>query len=164
MLRGLVTAINGNPTAGMQPRGPEASFLLAGEVPMTFRAELPANSKIVAGEWWPADYAGPPLVSLHESLRNGLGINLGDEVTFTIFGDEIKAKVASFRELFLAGRHRLPRDLLARRDRSLPHDAPCRRDRRDRPRAGRRAHPRRPPSPTSTSSPSAQRSSASPSP
>ena len=97
MLRGLVTAINGNPTAGMKPRGPEASFLLAGEVPMTYRAMLPSNSKVVAGEWWTADYAGPPLVSFHESLRNGLGINLGDEVTFTIFGDEIKARVASFR-------------------------------------------------------------------
>lgn len=97
MLRGLVTAINGNPTAGMKPRGPEASFLLAGEVPMTYRSELPQNSKIVAGEWWPADYAGEPLVSFHESLRNGLGINLGDEVTFSIFGDEIKARVASFR-------------------------------------------------------------------
>jgi putative ABC transport system permease protein len=97
MLRGLVTAVNGNPTSAMKPRGPEASFLLSGEVPMTFRSALPANSKIVAGDWWPADYAGPPLVSLHESLRNGLGINLGDEVTFTIFGDPIKAKVASFR-------------------------------------------------------------------
>ena len=64
---------------------------------MTFRTALPANSKVVAGEWWAGDYAGPPLVSFHESLRNGLGINLGDDVTFTIFGDEIKAKVASFR-------------------------------------------------------------------
>ena len=64
MLRGTVSAINGNPTEGMRPRGPEASFLLAGEVPMTFRTALPASSKVVSGEWWAADYTGPPLVAV----------------------------------------------------------------------------------------------------
>ena len=45
-----------------------------------------------------AHYSGPPLVSLHQSLRSGLGVKLGDTITFEIFGDTISAKVANFRD------------------------------------------------------------------
>lgn len=98
MLRGAVSAINGTPVTSLSPRGPEASFLLSGEIPMTYRAVMPASSRIVEGQWWAADYAGAPLVSLHQSLRGGLGIKLGDSVTISIFGEEITATVASFRD------------------------------------------------------------------
>lgn len=98
MLRGTLTSINGTPAAQVRTRGPEASFLLSGDVPVTYRPQLPASSRLVAGSWWPADYRGPPLVSLHQSLRGGLGVSLGDTLTFTIFGDEITATIASFRD------------------------------------------------------------------
>ncbi len=98
MLRGSLAAVNDTSAAAISARGPEASFLLSGEVPLTFRTELPASSKLVAGEWWPADYQGVPLVSLHQSLRSGLGVEIGDELTFTIFGESVTARVASFRD------------------------------------------------------------------
>lgn len=98
MLRGALSAINDTPAEKLQPRGPEASFLLSGEVPLTYRQALPATSKLVAGEWWPVEYQGPPLVSLHQSLRSGLGVNLGDKLSFAIFGDTIAAEVANFRD------------------------------------------------------------------
>ena len=98
MLRGALTAINGKPVETFRPRGSEASFLLSGEVPLTYREELPSTSRVVAGEWWPDAYSGPPLVSLHQNLRSGLGIKLGDELTFTIFGEPVTAKVANFRD------------------------------------------------------------------
>jgi putative ABC transport system permease protein len=53
---------------------------------------------MVAGEWWPADYSGPGLVSLHQSLRNGLGVDIGDTLTFSIFGDPVTVTIASFRD------------------------------------------------------------------
>lgn len=98
MLRASLTAINGTPAGAVPTRGPEASFLLSGEVPVTYRSELPATSKLVSGAWWPADHQGDPLVSLHQSLRSGLGVDVGDNLTFTIFGEEIVAKVANFRD------------------------------------------------------------------
>ena len=84
---------------------------------------MPATSKLVEGEWWPADYAGPPLVSLHQSLRSGLGVKLGDHVTFDMFGDTIDRDDRQLPRLFVAGRHRLPRGLFAGRPRSLSGDA-----------------------------------------
>jgi putative ABC transport system permease protein len=98
MLRGAISALNSIPVEQLQPRGPEASFFLSGEIPLTYRLLLPATSKLVAGQWWPADYQGPPLVSLHQSLRSGLGINIGDKLSFVIFGDTITAEVANFRD------------------------------------------------------------------
>ena len=98
MLRGALTEIAGRPAETVRTRGPEATFLLAGEVPLTFRSALPASSRVTSGEWWPADYAGPGLVSLHQSLRSGLGVDLGDTLTFTIFGEQVTATIASFRD------------------------------------------------------------------
>lgn len=98
MLRGALTEIAGQPAASVRTRGPEATFLLAGEVPLTYRSQLPASSRITSGEWWPADHTGPALVSLHQSLRSGLGVDLGDTLTFSIFGEPITATIASFRD------------------------------------------------------------------
>lgn len=98
MLRGALVSVNDNPVSQLRPRGPEAAFLLSGEIPLTFRGVLPATSRVVSGRWWGADYDGPPLVSLHESLRSGLGLNIGDRLTFAIFGEEITAEIGNFRD------------------------------------------------------------------
>lgn len=98
MLRGSLVDVNGTPAANLRTRGPEATFLLSGDVPLTFRAELPASSRVTAGQWWQADYAGPGLVSLHQSLRYGLGVDLGDSLTFSIFGENVTVTIASFRD------------------------------------------------------------------
>ncbi len=98
MLRGRLLEINGKPVTSEQARGTEALFLLSGEVPVTYRQQLPATSRVVEGQWWSENYDGPPLLSLHESLRSGLGLKLGDTLTFDIFGDRITAGVGNFRE------------------------------------------------------------------
>ncbi len=98
MLRGALAEVAGEPVDTLRPRGPEATFLLSGEVPLTYRDALPTSSVVTAGEWWPANYEGPGLVSLHRSLREGLGVDIGDELTFSIFGEPITVTVASFRD------------------------------------------------------------------
>jgi putative ABC transport system permease protein len=98
MLRGSVTAINGTPVSQLHPRGAEASFLLSGDIPLTYAADMPAKSRLVEGTWWPSGYHGTPLVSLHKNLRTGLGLKLGDKITFSMFGDTLTAEVANFRD------------------------------------------------------------------
>lgn len=98
MLRGTVMTIAGKPIESLAANGPEAAFLLSGEIPMTYRSVLPPASRLVEGQWWPADYTGPALVSLHQNLRQGLGAKIGDEITFEIFGETITATVGNFRD------------------------------------------------------------------
>jgi putative ABC transport system permease protein len=64
---------------------------------LSFRAAPPEHTTLVAGEWWPADYAGPPLVSMEDDIAEGYGIGVGDTVTFNVLGRLIDAEVANLR-------------------------------------------------------------------
>lgn len=66
---------------------------------LTWAAELSSSNEIVAGEWWSADYDGPPLVSLEEEAAMELGVEIGDRLEFMVAGQEVAATVASFREV-----------------------------------------------------------------
>ena len=98
MLRGEIVGIKGRDPQSFNMVGEEASFMLARDIPMTFKAELPPSSTVTAGEWWPADYSGPPLVSLRSSMQSQLGLKVGDDMEFELFGDRIEARIANFRD------------------------------------------------------------------
>lgn len=99
MLRGTLSAIDGQPMAERKAiTAPEYQGLAEEESPLTFAAALPEQSSLLAGAWWAADYDGPGLVSITDSLRAGLGVALGDELTFQVMGSEITARVASVRD------------------------------------------------------------------
>jgi putative ABC transport system permease protein len=55
--------------------------------------------KITAGAWWPADYDGPPLVSLHDEVAGALGIGPGDKLTINILGRDVEVTIANLREV-----------------------------------------------------------------
>jgi putative ABC transport system permease protein len=57
------------------------------------------NTELVAGEWWPSDYAGPPLISFDSKLADGFGVGVGDSLTINVLGREIKAEIASLRDI-----------------------------------------------------------------
>ncbi|MGN6690402.1 MAG: ABC transporter permease, partial [Sphingopyxis sp.] len=52
---------------------------------------------LVGGKWWPAEYKGPPLVSVEQDVAASLGLKLGDTLSVNVLGVEVQAKVASFR-------------------------------------------------------------------
>ena len=98
VLSGAIESINGAPAASFNTADEEFQALLGQEIPLTAAAALPDRSTVTAGEWWPADYAGPPLVSVFSELGNRLGLAIGDEVSFRIFGEEVTARVANLRD------------------------------------------------------------------
>ena len=51
------------------------------------------------GEWWPADYSGPPLVSFEADLAKKLGLVLGDKVTVNVLGRNVEATISNLREV-----------------------------------------------------------------
>lgn len=101
MIRAAVTKINGVPSAELRDRtditGEAQYFIGAEEILMTWSDVLPDNSSITAGEWWPADYEGPALVSLKDDVASSLGLKPGDTIEMTLFGETIEAKVANTR-------------------------------------------------------------------
>ena len=97
-LRGPVTAVNGVPVAQMLSI-PEGAWILRGDRGLTFAKELPPANRIVAGDWWPAGYRGPPLVSIDVEAAVALGLKVGDTLTVAILGRPIEARIASLRQI-----------------------------------------------------------------
>ncbi len=98
MLRGRITRLNGTPVEEA-PVAPEAQWALRSDRGLTYAATLPSGSRLVAGEWWPADYHGPPLVSFDAELARGMGLGVGDTLTVNLLGRDITARIASLRRI-----------------------------------------------------------------
>jgi len=98
MLRGRIIAANGIPAERLKP-SPDAAWTLQSDRGITYADEVPAGSRIVAGEWWRPDYQGPPLVSFEKRIADGLGLKLGDRVTVNVLGRNITATIANLRAL-----------------------------------------------------------------
>lgn len=98
MVRGRIVRLNGQPvTADSVDK--DSEWAVRGDRGLTSAATRPEGAVLVDGEWWAPDYAGPPLVSVVASLARGLGIGVGDTITFNILGRDITARVASLRDV-----------------------------------------------------------------
>ena len=64
---------------------------------ITYAGDVPAGSRVVAGEWWKPDYQGPPLVSFENKIADGLGLKIGDPVVVNVLGRNITATLANLR-------------------------------------------------------------------
>ncbi len=95
-LRGRIVAVNGVPASEALKDNGER-WLLQNDRGFTYTAELPAHSEITAGEWWPTDYSGPPLVSVVDDVERGFGVKPGDTITVNILGRDITATIANVR-------------------------------------------------------------------
>ncbi|SLN27290.1 ABC transporter permease [Roseisalinus antarcticus] len=95
MLRGIITRINGAPAM----QAADGHWVVRGDRGVTYSEAVPDNTRLTAGEWWPADYAGPPLVSFAAEEAAEIGLALGDTITVNILGRDITATIASFREV-----------------------------------------------------------------
>jgi putative ABC transport system permease protein len=98
MLRGRIVAARGVPAEELMPK-PEAAWVLQSDRGITYTADMPAGSRLAAGEWWPADYSGPPLVSLEQDTAKGLGLKLGDDITVNVLGRNFTSRIANLRSV-----------------------------------------------------------------
>jgi putative ABC transport system permease protein len=96
MLRGRIIAANGTKAEALKP-GEGSAWVLRGDRGITYSPALPAGSRLVAGEWWPADYTGPPLVSLEQRTADDLKLKPGDTITVNVLGRTVTARIANLR-------------------------------------------------------------------
>lgn len=97
-LRGRIVAVNDVPAEQWEVK-PDAQWAVRGERGLTFAAAKPDKVRVTAGEWWPEDYAGPPVMCFTEDLADGFGIGVGDSLTLNILGRNITARIVCLREV-----------------------------------------------------------------
>ncbi len=96
-LRGRVASVGGVNAETMRERT-GGHWWLRMELTFTYAGIAPTDP-VVAGQWWPADYSGPALISLDSEVARELGIVVGDAVSFSILGRQIPATVANLRRV-----------------------------------------------------------------
>jgi putative ABC transport system permease protein len=97
-LRARIVALNGV-AADKVHVAPDSRWGLAGDRGLTYAATVPEGSRLVAGAWWPADYSGPPLLSLDAGLAHGWGMRVGDTLRANVLGRDIDFRIANLRDI-----------------------------------------------------------------
>jgi putative ABC transport system permease protein len=98
MLRGRIVAARGVRAEELHP-STDAEWVLQSDRGLTYTGEVPKGSKVVEGEWWGADYNGPPLVSIEKKIADGLQLKLGDEIVVNVLGRDIPARIGNMRHI-----------------------------------------------------------------
>ena len=98
MVRGRLTAIDGEDVMSRRMRGEGGGGWLFREANLTWAEELDATNEVVAGEWWAPGTEGAE-ISVEEGIMGGLGLELGDELTFEIGGFPLTATLTSVRRV-----------------------------------------------------------------
>ncbi|MBC7944758.1 MAG: ABC transporter permease [Burkholderiales bacterium] len=100
MVRGRLTAINGNKASPEDYADDRAKRLVDREFNLSWGQELGDDNRLIAGRWWDElEDEQEALLSVEEGIAETLSIKLGDTLTYDIAGQTLKAKVASLRKV-----------------------------------------------------------------
>ena len=99
MVRARMQTINDEDVKTREYPVEDGKWMANREQNLTWAEQVSDSNELVDGEWWPADYAGEPLVSLEEDAAMELGVELGDRLQFLVAGQELEVKVASTRAI-----------------------------------------------------------------
>ncbi|HEX6866188.1 MAG TPA: FtsX-like permease family protein, partial [Caulobacteraceae bacterium] len=100
--RGRIVAIRGRPINEKAIKESER-WAFDSDIGLSVLGAEPPNAKVVEGRWWPANYAGPPLVALDAEAARGASISVGDPITISVLGVDLEAQVAALREVDWGG-------------------------------------------------------------
>jgi putative ABC transport system permease protein len=96
MIRGRLTAINGQPVNPESFEGDRAQRLVDREFNLSNTATLPENNPVVAGKWTNDE---ADALSVEEGLAQELGLKLGDRLRFDIAGQAAEGRITSLRKV-----------------------------------------------------------------
>ena len=97
-LTGRITAVRGQPV-NKDKLGREGRWAYDNDIGLSALGPQPPNPGIVAGRWWAADYAGPPLIAMGQDPARAANIRIGDTITVNLLGRDVTATVAVIRRV-----------------------------------------------------------------
>ena len=96
-LRGRIVRVNGLDPEKALVRDQHA-WLIRGDRGLSYATVAP-DDPVIDGEWWPEDYAGPPLLSVDVDVIDAFDLELGDTITVNVLGREVTAEVRHVRRV-----------------------------------------------------------------
>ena len=98
MLRGRITSVNGTAPEDLVIPS-DIGWIFRGDRGLTWTRTPIEGAEITAGDWWPADYDGAPLVSLDSDVGEALGIGPGDRLGINVLGRDFEVTIANLRRI-----------------------------------------------------------------
>jgi putative ABC transport system permease protein len=99
---GRISQVRGVPVSSIGVKQ-KARWAYDQDVSISAIGAEPRNAGVTEGQWWPADYAGPPLVAVSDEVAAGGNLKLGDTLMLSILGRDIEARVAVIRKIDFGG-------------------------------------------------------------
>ncbi len=99
---GRIVAVRGI-TVDRRRIDPSARWAYDNDIGISAIGPQPRAAGVVAGRWWNAKYAGPPVAALADDAAKGTGLKPGDMITLDILGRRIDARVDVLRTIDFAG-------------------------------------------------------------
>ena len=98
-VRARIAAINGKKIDTESEEYKKDRGRLGFEYTITYRGTLDETESILEGKLWENKASSVPEISIEESLKGMMGLDLGSNITFDILGRKITAKVTSIRRV-----------------------------------------------------------------
>ena len=98
-VRARISAINGKNIDPESEDYKKDRERLGFEYTLTYRGKLDETESILSGKFWENTASVKPEVSIEESLKGMMGLDVGGNITFDILGRKITAKVTSIRRV-----------------------------------------------------------------
>ena len=97
IVRGRLVAINDEAVQKRVSKDSRGDAATRRDLSLTWAEAIPEDNVITSGEAWHS--SEPGWVSVEQNLAENLGIEVGDNLRFTVGSDQISAKVANIRSL-----------------------------------------------------------------
>lgn len=97
-MTGRIVAVRGAPVDKSRLGG-EGRWAYDNDISLSAIAAEPPNAGVISGRWWPANYAGPPLVAVSQDPARAANLKVGDHITLSLLGAEIEAEIAVIRRV-----------------------------------------------------------------
>lgn len=98
-VRSRIAAIDGKSMSQQQGEMQQQRGQIGREYVLTYRQKLVGEEEILAGKFWDETPAAEPEISVDQSMKGLMGLDVGSTVTFDILGQKLDAKVTSIRRI-----------------------------------------------------------------
>lgn len=105
MVRARLVSVNGKPLNVADYEDERAKRLAEREFNLSWAANMQSDNELVAGQWWRAEDAGKPLLSLEQGLADTLKLKLGDQLTYDVAGTPLTLAISSLRKVDWSSMH-----------------------------------------------------------
>jgi putative ABC transport system permease protein len=99
MVRARLEAVNGKPLNTDNYKDDRAKRLAEREFNLSWAEQMQADNELVAGQWWRAEDAGKPLLSLEQGLADTLNLKVDDRLTYDVAGTKLDLTISSLRKV-----------------------------------------------------------------